>query len=48
MRGEGDGPIQSDDPVGILTDVFETQRQILSKYYGNETAANRTFIKTRM
>ncbi len=35
MRGEGDGPIQADDPVAILTDVFETPtrdpREILWK-----------------
>ncbi|KAI1365981.1 hypothetical protein F5Y08DRAFT_338197 [Xylaria arbuscula] len=43
MRGEGDGPIQSDDPVGILTEVFETQREILSKYYGNASAANQVW-----
>ncbi|KAK5630900.1 hypothetical protein RRF57_006615 [Xylaria bambusicola] len=43
MRGEGDGPIQSDNPVGILTDVFKTQREILAKYYGNESAANQVW-----
>ncbi|KAI0965270.1 hypothetical protein F4678DRAFT_453270 [Xylaria arbuscula] len=43
MRGEGDGPIQADDPVAILTEVFETQRNILTKYYGNETAANQVW-----
>ncbi|KAI0465944.1 hypothetical protein F4859DRAFT_519574 [Xylaria cf. heliscus] len=43
MRGEGDGPIQGDDPVGVLEDVFKTQRQILSKYYGNESEANQVW-----
>lgn len=45
MRGEGDGPIQADDPVAVLEDVFATQRQILAKYYGNTSDANRTFYK---
>ncbi|KAI3317169.1 glycoside hydrolase family 115 protein [Xylariaceae sp. AK1471] len=43
MRGEGDGPIQADDPVAILEDVFATQRQILAKYHGNESAANQVW-----
>lgn len=46
MRGEGDGPIQSDNPVGILEDVFRVQRGILADYYGNETAARRKFPLT--
>lgn len=41
MRGEGDGPIQADDPVAILEDVFETQRQILAKYHGSVSEAKR-------
>ncbi|CAJ2506497.1 Uu.00g006270.m01.CDS01 [Anthostomella pinea] len=43
MRGAGDGPIQGDDPVGILKDVFQTQRQIFSDYYGNASAANQVW-----
>ncbi|GAP93036.1 hypothetical protein SAMD00023353_10200140 [Rosellinia necatrix] len=43
MRGEGDGPIQADDPVAILEDVFKTQRGILAKYYGNESAARQVW-----
>ncbi|KAI1128636.1 hypothetical protein F5Y10DRAFT_291921 [Nemania abortiva] len=43
MRGEGDGPIQADDPVAILEDVFKTQREILAKYYGNVSAANQVW-----
>ncbi|KAJ2989814.1 hypothetical protein NUW58_g3275 [Xylaria curta] len=43
MRGEGDGPIQSDDPVAILEDVFKTQREILTKYYGNESEARQVW-----
>lgn len=46
MRGEGDGPIQADDPVAVLEDVFKTQRQIFAKYYGHESGANRTFPRT--
>jgi hypothetical protein len=41
MRGPGDGPIQGDDPVGILEDVFETQREMLSDQYGTPSSANR-------
>ncbi|KAI1751614.1 hypothetical protein F4782DRAFT_504612 [Xylaria castorea] len=43
MRGEGDGPIQADDPVAILEDVFKTQRQILAKYHGNGSEANQVW-----
>lgn len=41
MRGPSDGPIQGDDPVAILEDVFETQRQLISDQYGNASAVNR-------
>lgn len=44
MRGPHDGPIEADDPVEVLRDVFETQRSLLSQYYGNEAAANRMFL----
>lgn len=47
MRGAGDGPIQADDPVAILEDVFETQRQILAKYHGNISEAKRTLSECR-
>ncbi|KAI1176107.1 hypothetical protein F4777DRAFT_286918 [Nemania sp. FL0916] len=43
MRGEGDGPIQADDPVAILEDVFTTQRQIFSKYYTNLNDTNQVW-----
>ncbi|KAI8625534.1 glycoside hydrolase family 115 protein [Xylariaceae sp. FL1651] len=43
MRGAGDGPIQADDPVAVLKDVFATQRQILADYYGNQSAANQVW-----
>ncbi|KAI0115551.1 hypothetical protein GGR51DRAFT_555987 [Nemania sp. FL0031] len=43
MRGEGDGPIQADDPVAILEDVFKTQREILAKYHGNASEANQVW-----
>ncbi|TGJ86992.1 hypothetical protein E0Z10_g1737 [Xylaria hypoxylon] len=43
MRGEGDGPIQADDPVAILEDVFKTQREILIKYYGDESEAKQVW-----
>ncbi|KAK2686009.1 hypothetical protein QWA68_015048 [Fusarium oxysporum] len=39
MRGENDGPIQADDPIAVLREVFAVQRNILASFYGNETAA---------
>lgn len=41
MRGENDGPIEADDPIAVLEDVFSTQRNILAQHYGNETAVKR-------
>ncbi len=41
MRGPTDGPIPGDNPIGILEDVFATQRSMLSDYYGNNTNTNR-------
>ncbi|KAM5345108.1 hypothetical protein ACJ41O_010970 [Fusarium nematophilum] len=43
MRGENDGPIEADDPVAVLEDVFAAQREILARYYGNETAAKQVW-----
>jgi hypothetical protein len=41
MRGPRDGPIEGDDPIAILKDVFETERQLISDQYGNSSAVNR-------
>jgi hypothetical protein len=41
MRGTNDGPIEADDPIAVLEDVFEVQRGILKELYGDETSANR-------
>ncbi|KAH6685812.1 hypothetical protein F5X68DRAFT_241042, partial [Plectosphaerella plurivora] len=43
MRGENDGPIQADDPIAVLEDVFATERELLAKHYGNETAAKQVW-----
>lgn len=43
MRSDADGPIEGDDPLGILEDVFETQREMLATEYGNETAAKQVW-----
>ncbi|KAI1822998.1 hypothetical protein F4861DRAFT_540397 [Xylaria intraflava] len=43
MRGDGDSPIQADDPVAVLKDVFNTQRQIIGKYRGNVSATNQVW-----
>lgn len=45
MRGPNDGPIQADDPIKVLEDVFATERVILARYHGNETAANRKLTR---
>lgn len=41
MRGPNDGPIEAHDPIAVLEDVFDTERELLAKYHGNETAVNR-------
>ena len=41
MRGDDDGPIVGDDPIAILEDVIEVQRQLIAKYHGNESAVSR-------
>ncbi|OGM48831.1 hypothetical protein ABOM_003021 [Aspergillus bombycis] len=38
MRGENDSPIEADDPIAVLRDVFSTQRDLLAKYHGNKTS----------
>ncbi|KAG7139184.1 hypothetical protein HYQ45_003765 [Verticillium longisporum] len=43
MRGENDGPINAADPIAVLEDVFETQRGLLAKHYGNVTAARQVW-----
>lgn len=41
MRGPSDSPIESEDPIAVLRDVFETQRSIISDVYKNSTSAHR-------
>ncbi|EKG17507.1 hypothetical protein MPH_05244 [Macrophomina phaseolina MS6] len=43
MRGPNDGPIEADDPISVLEDVFAAERELLAKYHGNETAANQVW-----
>jgi len=43
MRSDADGPIEGDNPLDILKDVFETQREMLAREYGNETAAKQVW-----
>ncbi|KAL4864030.1 hypothetical protein BDV12DRAFT_206054 [Aspergillus spectabilis] len=38
MRGENDGPIEADDPISVLREVFSTERELLDKYHENGTA----------
>ncbi|OMP88076.1 hypothetical protein BK809_0002833 [Diplodia seriata] len=43
MRGPNDGPIEADDPIAVLEDVFATERQLLSKYHGSEQSAKQVW-----
>lgn len=36
MRGPADSPIEGDNAIGILRDVFEVEREIIKKYHGDE------------
>lgn len=38
MRGENDSPIDADDPIAVLREVFTKQREWLADYYGNNSA----------
>ncbi|KAI7213106.1 glycoside hydrolase family 115 protein [Hortaea werneckii] len=38
MRGPSDSAIQDDDPIEVLRDVFDTQRDMLVDFYENVTA----------
>ncbi|KXJ93376.1 hypothetical protein Micbo1qcDRAFT_146391 [Microdochium bolleyi] len=38
MRSAADGPIEGDNPIALLTEVFEVQRQLIADYHGNATA----------
>lgn len=40
MRGPDDGPIEGDDPISILRDVFEVQRDMMNEILGNDTDVN--------
>ncbi|KAI1047481.1 hypothetical protein LB505_009946 [Fusarium chuoi] len=41
MRGEGDGTIESDNPIATLRHVIKTQRSIIKQVYGQEDAVGR-------
>jgi hypothetical protein len=41
MRGEGDGPISGNDPIGTLTEIIQTQRDIIKDNYGKEDGVMR-------
>ncbi|KAH7033515.1 uncharacterized protein B0I36DRAFT_240799 [Microdochium trichocladiopsis] len=38
MRSASDGPIEGDNPIELLTDVFRVQRQLIADYHGSPTA----------
>lgn len=43
MRGAGDGAISAPDPIALLEDVFETQRDMLTEEYGSLSDVKRAF-----
>ncbi|TDZ68401.1 hypothetical protein CTRI78_v002150 [Colletotrichum trifolii] len=43
MRGTNDGPIEAHDPIAVLEHVFATERGVLAKHDGNETATNQVW-----
>ncbi|KAK3295077.1 uncharacterized protein B0H64DRAFT_434110 [Chaetomium fimeti] len=43
LRGLGDEAANTDNAIEMLKDVFETQRGIIKKYHGSETAVNQVW-----
>ncbi|KAL2821236.1 hypothetical protein BJX63DRAFT_443666 [Aspergillus granulosus] len=43
MRGTNDGPIEADDPIAVLKDVFTTQRGLIAMYHGNASAVKQAW-----
>ncbi|KAL4984214.1 hypothetical protein BDW68DRAFT_180888 [Aspergillus falconensis] len=43
MRGLGDGAISASDPITLLEDVFDTQRDMLAEEYGSASAAKQVW-----
>lgn len=43
LRGLGDEAANTENAIGMLEDVFETQRGIIKKYHGTETAVNQVW-----
>ncbi|KAL4983177.1 hypothetical protein BDW68DRAFT_181856 [Aspergillus falconensis] len=43
MRGAGDGGLNGDDPIAITNDVIETQRDMLTEYYGDISTVNQVW-----
>jgi hypothetical protein len=41
MRGEGDSPIGGGDPIALLTDILQNQRDIIKDKYGSESGEMR-------
>ena len=41
LRGLGDEAANTENAITMLEDVFTTQRGIIKKYHGTETAVNR-------
>lgn len=44
MRGPGDSPIEADDPIAVLRDVFKSQRDIFTEVHGSAKAVDRKAI----
>jgi hypothetical protein len=43
MRGASDSAISAPDPIALLEEVFETQRDMLTEEYGNLSDVKRAF-----
>ncbi|KAL4928167.1 uncharacterized protein BDV17DRAFT_298694 [Aspergillus undulatus] len=43
MRGASDSELSGDDPIAILNEVIETQRDILSEHHGDISAVNQVW-----
>lgn len=41
MRSASDGPIEGDNPIELLADVFRVQRELLAEFHGNVSAVPR-------
>ena len=48
MRGSSDATIEGGDPINIIRDVFEAQREIFKRHKGSETAVKRKRFSAKL